>query len=172
MDVKYARDMRLAMILLLLALAACSGEIYTRNGVTDGNTFYLAPRAWSDDDPALQSWVAYSLMKSACQLEAGGKNPARVSNYGCEFTARRHLVDAWAEQRTRNPNISDPYLDALLEVRDAGFLDEYTVRYFGRPDWHVPAEVDLRSYRRWEQHHLHHHRPQTRLIGSWNYRQL
>jgi len=170
-DVKYAATMRFLTTVVLLSLVACSGEVYTRDGVTDGNTFYLAPRAWSDDDPALQSWVAYSLMRSACQLEIGGDNPARASDYGCEFTARMHLVDAWAEQRIANPGASDPYLDTLLDVRDAGFLDEYTVRYFGRAHWQVPAEVDVREFRRWQRQHLPHHRPQTRLIGSWNYRQ-
>lgn len=164
--------MRFLIMLAMLALAACSGEIYTRNGVTDGNTFYLAPRAWADDDPALQSWVAYSLVRSACQLEVGGENPARVSDYGCEFTARSHLVDTWVEQRAENPRAADPYLDELLEIRDAGFLDEYTVRYFGRSHWQVPAEVDVPAFRRWERRHLGNHRPQTRLIGSWNYRGL
>lgn len=62
-SVKYAAVMRFLVILTLLPLVASGGEIFTRDGVTDGDTFYLAPRAWADDDPTLQSWVAYSLMK-------------------------------------------------------------------------------------------------------------
>src|SRR5210317_45117 len=76
MRVKYAGAMRYLVLLALLALLpllASGGDIYTRDGVTDGDTFYLAPRAWADDDPVLQSWVAYSLMKSTCQLEIGGE---------------------------------------------------------------------------------------------------
>ena len=76
-SVKYARTMRYLALLVLFPVIASGGEIYTRDGVTDGDTFYLAPRAWADDDPVLQSWVAYSLMKSTCQLEIGGDNPAR-----------------------------------------------------------------------------------------------
>ena len=70
--------MRNVIFTLLLVLAACNSSIYTKDGVTDGDTFYLAPRAWADDDPVLQSWVAYSLARSACQLEVGGDNPARI----------------------------------------------------------------------------------------------
>lgn len=164
--------MRFLGIIGLLLLGACNGEIYTRDGVTDGDSFYLAPRAYQDDDPVLQSWVSYSLMKSACQLEVGGPNPPRVSDYGCEFTARQHLVQTWEEQRQEHPDATDEYLDQLLAVREAGFLDEYTVRYFGRKNWQVPVEVRLDEFRHWQKKHLRHHRPQTHLIGSWGYREL
>ena len=162
--------MRILLLTGLLALTACNTSVYTKDGVTDGDTFYLAPRAWADDDPALQSWVAYSLVKSACQLEVGGYNPARNNEYGCELTAREHLLDTWEAQREEHADAADPYLDALREVRRAGFLDEYTVHYFGEPGWLVPAEVRVDDFRRWQRGNLERHRPQTRLIGSWNYR--
>jgi len=162
--------MRILLLLALVPTGALASEIFTRDGVTDGDTFFLAPRAYSDDDPALQSWVAYSLMKSTCLLELGGDNPARNSSYGCEFTARMHLVDAWETQRTEHPNASDAYLDTRVRVREAGYLDEYTVRYFGKRHWQVPVEINVDRFRRWERKHLPRHRPQTRLIGSWNYR--
>jgi len=163
--------MQRLVLLPFLLLAACNSEIYTRDGVTDGDSFYLAPRAFEDDDPVLQSWVAYSLMKSTCQLDVGGTIPARVSDYGCEFTARRHLVDTWEAQRQEHEGVTDPYLDSLIAVREAGFLDEYTVHYFGRKQWQVPAEVQVDEFRRWQRKNLRHHRPETRLIGSWGYRQ-
>jgi hypothetical protein len=168
--VTYASSMRFLAILAALVLAGCNHSIYTRDGVTDGDMFYLAPRAWSDDDPVLQSWVAYSLMRSVCQLELGGTNPARNSDYGCEFTARQHLLETWEKQRAVHPEAADDYLDSLLQVRDAGYLDEYTVHNFGKRHWQVPAEVRLDDYRRWARHNLGPHLPVTRLIGSWNYR--
>ena len=164
--------MRSTVILCLVALAGCNTSVYTKDGVTDGDTFYLAPLAYSNDDPVLQSWVAYSLMKSACQLELGGENPGRNSDYGCEFTARRHLVEAWEAQRAEHQGASDAYLDDLLQVREAGYLDEYTVRYFGRGHWQVPIEVRVADFREWRRTHLRRHKPQTRVIGSWNYRGL
>lgn len=162
-----------AVLLLALpvawALAGCNTEIYVRDGVTDGDRFYLAPTALTDDSPVLQSWVAYSLMKSTCQLELGGPNPARANSYGCELTARRHLVDAWVKNRTSYPDVQDSYLETLTDVRDAGYLEEYTVHYFARADWQVPVEVDSTAFQSWRRQHLRRHKPQTRLIGSWNY---
>ena len=169
-SVTYARNMRIWLLLVCLPAVALAGPVFTRDGVTDGDTFYLAPHAHVDDDPVLQSWVAYSLARSTCQLEMGGDNPARNSSYGCEYTARRHLLDAWEAQRAEHAAAADDYLDALLRVRDAGYLDEYTVRYFGRKHWLVPAEVDVPAFRQWQKQHLRGHRPQSRLIGSWNYR--
>lgn len=156
-------------LIALTAVAACNNEIYVRDGVTDGDTFYLAPQALADNDPVLQSWAAYSLSRSACQLEIGGANPARASSYGCELTARRHLLETWEEQRVENPGLRDDYLDSLAMVRDAGHLDEYVVFYLGSPAWQVPAEVDVRAFRRWQRQHLPGHRSSTRIIGSWNY---
>ena len=164
--------MQKLVILPLLLLAACNSEIYTRNGVTDGDSFYLAPHAFQDDDPILQSWVSYSLMKSTCQLEVGGEIPARVSDYGCELTARQHLLDTWAEQRPQHLAAADAYLDTLTNVRDAGFLREYTVHYFGHKSWQVPAELRAEDFRRWQRKHLRRHKPETRIIGSWGYHQL
>ena len=163
--------MQKLVILPFLLLAACNSEIYTRDGVTDGDSFYLAPHAFQDDDPVLQSWVSYSLMKSTCQLNVGGEMPARVSDYGCELTARQHLLDTWEEQQPQHDGAADAYLDALVDVREAGFLREYTVHYFGRNYWQLPAELRADDFRRWQRKHLRRHKPETRIIGSWGYHQ-
>ena len=164
--------MRHLWLLALVVLAGCNNEIYVRDGVTDGDTFYLAPVAMLDTDPALQSWVAYSLTKSVCQLELGGDNPARASSFDCELKARDVLADVWAEQCAEDPAISDDYLDELLAVRAAGFLGEYTAHYFRRDDWQVAAEVDVDAFEDWRREHLRGHRPQTRIVGSWGYRDV
>ncbi len=156
----------IVLVILLAHLVGCDGRIYVRDGVTDGDTFYLADRALTDDDPALQSWVTYSLAKSTCQLDVGGEIPSRVSTYGCEFSARNLLIESWLEKR-EHPG--DEYLDTLVFVRDEGFLDEYVVHYFGHRDWQVPAETDAAAFRTWRRQHLRGHRPVTRIIGSWNY---
>lgn len=161
--------MRYFLLFALALTAACNRDIYVRDGVTDGDTFYLAPLAYVDTDPVLQSWVAYSLAKSVCQLEMGGENPARQSSYHCEFKARNILIDAWTERRAKDPAVSDEYLDDLLAVREAGFVDEYTANYFARENWQVPVEVDVEAFAEWRHRHLRGHRPQTRLIGSWGF---
>lgn len=153
--------------LAALALAGCNGGIYVRDGVTDGDTFYLADRAVSDDDPAYQSWVRYSLARSACQLQIGGDNPARQNSFDCELTARRLLADSWREKGWLAAE--DPYLDDLLIVDDAGFLEEYVAVELARRHWSVPGDLEKRAYRRWMQSTLPGHEPETRITGSWNY---
>jgi hypothetical protein len=153
-----------------VAVAGCgNGSIYVRDGVTDGDTFYLADQAFMDRDPVLQSWVAYSLSRSACQLEIGGPNPARVSDYGCEFSARQLMLDTWEENLARDPSIRHGYLDDLVRVREAGFLDEYVVNYYGDSEWQVPIEVDVPTFVAWQRDNLRGHKPETRIIGSWNF---
>lgn len=169
MEFTYPANMRLLALLLLIPVVATSGEIYTRDGVTDGDTFYLAPSAFANDDAAFQSWVAYSLMKSACQLEIGGENPARANSFECEFKSRQHLVNAWEEKRAQDRNITDSYLDALSDVQYAGFLAEYITKYFGRKDWDLPEGLRIDEFRHWQREHLRGHKPKTRIIGSWNY---
>jgi hypothetical protein len=156
-------------ISIMLAIAGCSGEVYLRDGVTNGDTFYLADRALRDTDPALQSWVSYSLGRSACQLQIGGENPARESSFACEMTARRLLLDTWLEHQAENPDLTDEYLDELSSIQTAGYLDEYVARNFSKRHWELPGDLDMSGFKKWRRSNLPGHKPQTRIIGSWNY---
>ena len=164
MDTRY-----LTTLSILFALAACNGEIYLRDGVTDGDTFYLAQRAITDDDPVLQSWVTYSLSISACQLQNGGANPARATSFECELKSRQLLLDTWREKQALGERIDDPYLDDLDIVDDAGFLPEYVARHFGKRGWSIPDNLEISAYRKWARDVIPGHKPETRIIGSWNY---
>ena len=160
---------RIGLLLVTIFVAACHSEIYVRDGVTDGNRFHISSQALLDDDPVLQSWVAYSLSKSVCQLEIGGDNPARASSYGCEHSSRIMMLDTWEEKRAVNPQLNNDYLDTLTIVREAAYLDEYVVHYFGKKNWFVPAEVDEKSFHDWRRKHLRGHKAYTRIVGSWGY---
>ena len=163
------RILLLPLLSMLVAAAACRGDIYLRDGVTDGDTFYLADRAMTDADPVLQSWVSYSLARSACQLQLGGDNPARESSFACEIAARRLLLDTWSERKAAGSGVQDDYLDDLAAVRSAGYLDEYVARYFKRRHWELPHDLDASAFDRWRRTNLPHHRPQQRIVCSWNY---
>lgn len=158
-----------ALILLSTILAGCNGEIYVRDGVTDGDTFYLAERALADSDPVLQTWVSYSLARSACQLQIGGDNPARTSSFDCELTARRLMLDTWSEKKAWDPAMNDLYLDQLSLVSESGYLDEYVVRHYRKDHWQIPDGLDLTSYTKWARRNIPGHNPEMRIIGSWNY---
>lgn len=161
--------MRVLALFCFLLVAACSSEIYVRDGVTDGDTFYLAARAITDDDPALQSWVTYSLTRSTCKLQIGGSNPARESSYRCELSARELLLETWTDKQIVNPTLTNEYLDELVSIQRAGFLDEYVARHFRRGHWQIPEDIEVREYRRWQRKNVPSHRPETHLVGSWNY---
>ncbi len=159
----------LSLLPIMLLLAACNGQVYLRDGVTDGDTFYLAEYAWADDDPALQSWVSYSLARSTCQLRIGGDNPARASSFECELTARRLLLQTWSEQQAKAPESKDAYLDDLAAVEAAGYLDEYVAAFLGKGHWNMPEDLEARAFRKWQRKNLRSHVSQTRITGSWNY---
>lgn len=161
--------MRLLSLLLCLLLGSCDHGIYTRDGVTDGDAFYLAPSAVANEDPVYQSWVTYSLIKSTCQLQLGGENPARANSFDCEYRSRQQLINAWEEKLAENQSITDDYLDAMGEVRLAGFLAEYTTYYFGDEGWVLPEGLRENEFRHWRKTNLRGHRPETRITGSWNY---
>ncbi len=163
------RSQSLLLFSIMLATAACSGGIYLRDGVTDGDTFYLAERAFIDTDPVLQCWVSYSLARSACQLQIGGDNPARESSFDCELTARRLLLDTWLEQQAEHTVLQDDDLDELAGVQASGYLEEYVARYFGKRHWELPGDLDVSGFNKWRRTNLPGHEPQTRIIGSWNY---
>lgn len=159
-----------AFFLASLLLAACSGDIYLRDGVTDGDTFFLSPAAAASEDPATRSWVSYSLTRSTCQLGLDAPDPARANSYQCELIARRHLLESWREQGIQAPGeTEDHYLDSLQSVAAAGYLAEYVAWYYGETGWELPDTLDLRGFRSWRKKHLHGHRPQTRITGSWGY---
>ena len=163
------RNRLLSCLLIILLIAACNGQVYLRDGVTDGDTFYLAEYAWTQSDPVLQSWVSYSLTRSTCQLQIGGDNPARASSFNCELTARRLLLQTWREQKAEAADSTDEYLDDLAQVESAGYLDEYVARYLEKRHWDLPDDLETRAFRRWQRKHLQDHEPETRIIGSWNY---
>jgi hypothetical protein len=165
---------RFLTIPLMLAAASVYGsEIYLRDGVTDGDTFYLSNVALVDDGAELQSWVSYSLTRSACQLQIGGPNPARACSFECELIARQHLLETWHERAQQIDSVDDSedseYLDLLSLVADAGFLDEYVAHYFGRNSWTLPGDLQMAAFDDWRRDNLRKHKPDTRWIGSWNY---
>lgn len=151
-----------------LSIAACNTRVYVQDGVTDGNVFVVPPGALSTHDSTVRSWVAYSLGRSTCQLAIGGDNPARSHSFDCELKARMVLVDTWLEE-TKFTDETDGYLDQLVAVSDAGFLDEYVWVFLRREGWTRPDGLELDRFAEWRDERLPEHRAKTRIIGSWNY---
>jgi len=158
------------LLVACLGLAACNGEIYVRDGVTDGDAFYISPHAAANPDPVVQSWIRYSLARSVCQLELAERNPARATSFECEFKARSLLADAWIEYTLADNSLRDDYLDDLRFVKRSGYLGEYVARHFRKRAWSIPADLDMAAFERWRRTELRDHRPETRIVGAWGYR--
>ncbi|MEL6869630.1 MAG: hypothetical protein AAFO81_07510 [Pseudomonadota bacterium] len=163
-----------AIAVALISLSGCDTRIYVRDGVTDGNRFSLPLMVYADSDPVVQSWIAYSLDRSFCQLEHGGENPARHSSFACELSARESLVERWREIGGRAiSGIDDQqaaYLDIMAQAQTDGMLDDYVWHFLQRKQWIEPASLDAAQFARWRREHLpRRHKPVTRIIGSWGY---
>ena len=134
---------RLAAIALTIAataaLSGCNSGIYLRDGVVDGDTFYIPPQAAVDPDPVVQAWIRYSLARSLCQIELADENPARATSFECEHRGREQLAGAWIEYTEANPTLRDDYLDDLRFVYRAGLLPEYVAVNYARRSWTLPA---------------------------------
>ncbi len=156
----------LAVLALTLVTAGCEPGIYVRDGVTDGNVFYILPRTLEDPDPVNQSWVAYSIARTSCELEMGGPVPSRNTAFACELFARQLLLDTWASYRLID-DVTDDYLDLLAGVQAEGFLDEYVWHYLRRRAWQAPAELEHKRFDRWRREALAGHEPVTDLRGAW-----
>jgi hypothetical protein len=143
------------LLCIVVIVSACNGQVYLRDGVTDGDTFYLAETAWTEPD--------------TCQLQLGSDNPARASSFNCELTARRLLLQTWLERKIEQSDATDEYLDDLAQVEAAGYLDEYVARFLEKRHWDLPDELETRAFKKWQRKHLPGHEAETRIIGSWNY---
>lgn len=170
------RPLRLRLFaVVVLALSGCRAGVYVQDGVTDGNRFSLPDTLYDNPDPVAQSWAAYSLARSVCQLEMGGENPARNHSFDCELTAREVLIDRWSDfgdvNRSELRSPAAAYLERMADAGDAGFLDEYVWVYLKRRGWLAPDSLQLTEFKRWQESAggWDRHRPDTRIIGSWGY---
>ncbi|MFK8052405.1 MAG: hypothetical protein AB8F65_05485 [Woeseiaceae bacterium] len=157
-----------------ILLSGCNTKIYVKDGVTDGDRFSLPSYVYETNDPVVQSWVAYSLARSFCQLEIGGPNPARNHSFDCELTSRESLLERWRDYGSVGDGAEHPdavYLYLLGDADAEGFLDEYVWQYLRRDAWRRPADLDEAGFKAWrsERSGWRKHRPQTKIIGSWGY---
>lgn len=164
-----SNSMALVCLSLLALNTACDTNVYLRDGLTDGDVYFLPATAHLSTDPALHSWVTYSLGESTCKLGVGGDNPARNSSFECEVSARHLLVQSWSQQVQDRPQLQDRYLDELTQIEQAGFLREYVWDNFRERSWQRPDDLRSQEFREWKLGNLDNHRPYTRRIGWWAY---
>lgn len=151
---------------LCLTTVGCGVQVYDWGGEGRGQAFHVPAGAAMNKSPIVQSWVAYSLARSACKLEMGGDEPSRNDSFECEFRPRRVLAKRWA--RGGDSRETDEYLDLVERIRQDGLLEEYVWHYFRRPGWVEPEGLETRRFEDFRQAELRWHRPRTRIIGYWS----
>lgn len=147
------------------ALIGCGVQVYNFGGAGRGTKFILPPGPAQSRSAVIQSWVAYSLALSTCQLEMGGELPSSNTSFDCERRARKVLIERW--QGRLNPSEMDDYLDELASVQTADLLGEYVWVFLRERSWQRPQGLDLERFGKWRRQHLGWHRPKTRIIGYW-----
>jgi hypothetical protein len=125
----------------------------------------LAPELLEKGSATTPSWLAYGASKALAIDESRAANPnAGVTDFDTEYVARAALVDTWKELREKD-GAKDAYLDLLVTVKDAGFLDEYVILSFSRPGWTIPAkflpDIHISEFLAWATAHLPKHQVAT-----------
>ncbi len=119
-----------------------------------------------DDSQLMTAWTGYGVGLASEVLTAEKENPlgVRWSAMEVEIVARELLARHWSSLQVKS-NASDPYLDALVRVSDAGLLPEYVVSHLSRPGWFIGPErlqtLEMERFATWAATELVDHVPQT-----------
>ena len=154
-----------------LALVAIGASCATsRNGggpegAPDRAVVTVGPAAVAQGEQGLAAWILYGAARAKVfEARLGKFHNQSGDDYALELGGRAAMADYWSEQRGKadKPN---PYLDLLVELRQAGHLDEYVVTFFAKPGWTVPGEAlagfDLGAFTGWAGKRLDGHQPLT-----------
>ncbi len=110
-------------------------------------------RVSNDVGPAeiIAHWVSYATVLTIADEKLGH------DDFAAEVEARTFLADVWKRGRATS-SASDPYLDTLAAVRDAGFMSEYVLAFLTREGWTISgsdfAKLDIAGFTAWAAAHL------------------
>jgi len=111
------------------------------------------------------AWFDYLQAKVKLLGPADPKTPAsefHVWSYQEELAARDTLARAWAAQKKLASAVQDEYLDALLQVSQAGFLHEYVWVFLRSTSWSdAPSDSRLAKFATWSAKNLSGHKVET-----------
>lgn len=88
--------------------------------------------------------------------------------YAAMQFARAKQIQAWRETRSKYPE-TVPYMEEMIRIEEAGFLDDYLWRYLANPSWGsppVPVSARRAEFERWMAENLPAHQPQTKAVIS------
>jgi hypothetical protein len=133
------------------------------NPCTGEPSLIVSPEILKYDEGARAAWMAYGITKlGVLRGQVSGLSARRASDYGIELEAHTTMLSVWKHRRAEGA-APDAYLDTLMDVERAGFLEEYVLISFGEPGWTLPASalasLDWTGFFAWAKSHLGKHRP-------------
>jgi hypothetical protein len=116
------------------------------------------------DSAVSAAWLSYALSHvNWVKDNYVDKDP--VTDYKLTFDeellCRNNMVQVWFEIQEKTPGLKDSYLDEMLLVRNAGFLDEYVWTYHSQEGWPLPKDLQLEEFNVWLDENLNQHQPTT-----------
>ncbi len=163
--------MRKVLILSVICLMFCASSAIAQEPDTTQEPSVkftvLMDETLLDDnaDPnASAAWLGYAL-SHANWVKDNYVDKDPLTDYKVTFDeellCRDNMVQIWYEIKEKTPGLTDTYLDEMLMVRDAGFLDEYVWTYHSQEGWPMPKELQLEEFNAWMDENLNQHKPTT-----------
>jgi len=106
------------------------------------------------------AWLAYAAAQAVAykDLQQRKAGNGTADDFEIEVRARSTMAAYWREQLEANDVPPDPYLAKLVEINDAGFMDEYVIGTFAKPGWAIPSsgleKIDLPAFWQWAGEHI------------------
>jgi hypothetical protein len=86
-----------------------------------------------------------------------------IPTFAEEVEGRKTLAQIWKELKQADPSRSNKYLNELIPVHEADFMQEYVWRYLKQPTWSKePENLRLKEFSAWQRKHLTGHQAETR----------
>lgn len=119
---------------------------------------------------ALAPWLFYAGSRAHWMEKKFFEQNPGVTRYQYTFMeevdARKRCAYLWREVRVKD-GLTNRYLDDLVTVLEANFLEEYVWTYFRSDDWHQPNGLRLAEFDQWRSTNLRGHRPETRAVSRF-----
>jgi hypothetical protein len=160
------RSFRLGLSLLAVgASCATSHGAGSPENTGDRAVVTVGPEAVAQGQQGLAAWILYGAARAKVFESRLGKfHNQSGDDFALELGGRAAMAEYWGDERAKGAK-ANPYLDLLVDLRQAGHLDEYIVTFFAKPGWTIPgdalADFDLGAFAGWASNRLDGHQPVT-----------
>ncbi len=139
-------------IIFIFIFAGCGATQKTLSS----DSLYLEPHVLSNSNSA-PGWLAYGMALAAWEKEYLPDGSPDM--FKREIYARETAAQMWKELKQNGESKSDPDLDILEAISDAGFMEEYLWIHFKQENWSNPGTLELDKFKKWSVANLVDHVP-------------